>query len=290
MKANSLSINIPSKRCTKNCPYCISKMTGRLEYSGCDNPKFVGNIRKVRTVSMMTGINSVIITGKGEPTDNLDAIFRVVTHLRDFPIELQTNGQKLQADDGTKILEDLSQYVNTIAISVGSKKELSDLLAGDFVETVHRFGLTLRVTANLSDMWVWTHSLFEIIDICRVKMVDQLSFRKLSIPEFPVDTEEAKDTIAYIERITNLKHAEKLLKSFGAELVLNSHESTHDIRFIRNLNFGASIYMVDGVSVSWFDNCIQETNVDSDEIRSLVYWEDGHLSTSWYGSQYGRLF
>ena len=49
--------------------------------------------------------------------------------------------------------------------------------------------------------------------------------------------------------------------------------------------------MVDGVSVSWFDNCIQETNVDSDEIRSLVYWEDGHLSTSWYGSsQYGRLF
>ena len=86
-----------------------------------------------------------------------------------FRLNSVTNGQKLQADDGTKILEDLSQYVNTIAISVGSKKELSDLLAGDFVETCTPFWPypPKGLQPTCLDRWAWTHSLFEIIDICR---------------------------------------------------------------------------------------------------------------------------
>jgi hypothetical protein len=57
---------------------------------------------------------------------------------------------------------------------------------------------------------------------------------------------------------------------------------------IMRLPYGATLYMVEGVSCTHFDYCIQDSNNDND-IRSLIFHEDGHLSTSWYGSNYGRI-
>jgi hypothetical protein len=51
-------------------------------------------------------------------------------------------------------------------------------------------------------------------------------------------------------------------------------------RFLRQLHFGPSVYAYRGVSVSYSDYCIQDSNVGED-IRSLIFLEDGHLYTSW---------
>ena len=31
MRANNLTISVPYKGCDKDCPYCVSKMTGYME-------------------------------------------------------------------------------------------------------------------------------------------------------------------------------------------------------------------------------------------------------------------
>jgi hypothetical protein len=49
---------------------------------------------------------------------------------------------------------------------------------------------------------------------------------------------------------------------------------------VRRLPFGATIYDVEGISFTHFDYCVQDSNSD-DEIRSLIYMEDGHMYTSW---------
>lgn len=79
MKANSMSITIPvgnngEFKCNKNCPYCVSKMTGlnEVDYKG-----FIRHLPKAEKMAQMTEVQSVIITGKTEPTLNLKAIKQV---------------------------------------------------------------------------------------------------------------------------------------------------------------------------------------------------------------------
>jgi len=57
-------------------------------------------------------------------------------------------------------------------------------------------------------------------------------------------------------------------------------EAYPDKSFVRSIPFGAKIYDINGISLTYFEYCIQESSSDSN-IRSLIYREDGHLYTSW---------
>jgi hypothetical protein len=57
---------------------------------------------------------------------------------------------------------------------------------------------------------------------------------------------------------------------------------------IRKLRYGVRIYDLDGMSVSISDNCIQEAS-DENNLRSLIYGDDGHLYTSW-DSRASKIF
>ncbi len=59
-------------------------------------------------------------------------------------------------------------------------------------------------------------------------------------------------------------------------------------QFQYKLPYGAMLYMYDDISVTYFNYCIQDNHNEND-VRSLIFHEDGHLSTSWYGSNYGRI-
>jgi hypothetical protein len=102
-----------------------------------------------------------------------------------------------------------------------------------------------------------------------------------TIPSNFVETNESREAINYIQSV-DLEKVKTFLEGFN-NLILE--EGT----FVRNLPFGASIYMIDGISATIFRHCIQE-NSNEDDIRSLIYYEDGHMSTSWYGSNFGRIF
>ena len=264
MKANSLSISIPSEAtCKKNCPYCISKMTGK---SNVDYVNFFRNLKKARKIADNADISCVIITGKIEPLqpENLEMLLEICKMFQDYPIEVQTNGTTLNQGIVLRTLNEAK--VNTIAVSIDNWSQLREQ-----VEILKRFsilGFNTRVTINLTEN-ILSHSFWDYIRICSYSGINQISFRRLTIPDNFVETEESQKAVEYIQSVNK-----ESLKSFIDEF--NS--------FI--LKEGA---MLDDISVTFFENCIQE-NSNEDDIRSLIYFEDGHMSTSWYGSNHGRIF
>jgi molybdenum cofactor biosynthesis enzyme MoaA len=276
MKANSLSISIPSEAtCKKNCPYCISKMTGK---SNVDYVNFFRNLKKARKIADNADISCVIITGKTEPLqpENLEMLLEICKMFQDYPIEVQTNGTTLNQGIVLRTLNEAK--VNTIAVSIDSWSQLREQ-----VEILKRFsilGFNTRVTINLTEN-ILSHSFWDYIRICSYSGINQISFRRLTIPDNFVETEESRKAVEYIQSV-NKESSKSFIDEFNSFVL---KEGT----FVRKLSFGASIYMFDDISVTVFENCIQE-NSNEDDIRSLIYFEDGHLSTSWYGSNHGRIF
>jgi molybdenum cofactor biosynthesis enzyme MoaA len=276
MKANSLSISIPSEAtCKKNCPYCISKMTGK---SNVDYVNFFRNLKKARKIADNADISCVIITGKTEPLqpENLEMLLEICKMFQDYPIEVQTNGTTLNQGIVLRTLNEAK--VNTIAVSIDSWSQLREQ-----VEILKRFsilGFNTRVTINLTEN-ILSHSFWDYIRICSYSGINQISFRRLTIPDNFVETEESRKAVEYIQSV-NKESSKSFIDEFNSFVL---KEGT----FVRKLSFGASIYMFDDISVTVFENCIQE-NSNEDDIRSLIYFEDGHMSTSWYGSNHGRIF
>lgn len=276
MKANSLSISIPSEAtCKKSCPYCISKMTGK---SNVDYVNFFRNLKKARKIADNADISCVIITGKTEPLqpENLEMFLEICKMFQDYPIEVQTNGTTLNQGAVLRTLNEAK--VNTIAVSIDNWNQLREQ-----VEILKRFsnlGFNTRVTINLTEN-ILSHSFWDYIRICSYSGINQISFRRLTIPNNFAETEESQKAVEYIQSV-NKESSKSFIDEFNSFVL---KEGT----FVRKLSFGASIYMLDDISVTIFENCIQE-NSNEDDIRSLIYFEDGHMSTSWYGSNHGRIF
>lgn len=276
MKANNLSISIPSDtKCKKNCPYCISKMTGPAKI---DPRNFMKNLDKVKTLADHSEVSSVIITGKTEPLqeENLILVSIIGEVFKDYPLEIQTNGLTLTKDSVIQILEE--SHINTIAVSIDKMQQFIRL--SDTLKSLDRKGFNVRVTINITSD-VLTYPLETIIDICKLSKVSQLSFRRLTVPKNRVSAPESDKAAKYISEVYG-ESVTLFLGEFENELSLKG-------TFVRSLPFGASLFMYEGLSCTSFENCIQE-EAEDDNIRSLIYYEDGHLSTSWYGSNFGRIF
>jgi len=276
MKANSLSISLPYAGCNKNCPYCVSKMTGIPDNKENDYHFFLKNIEKAKTIADHADVSSVLLTGKGEPLLCQEAIHDVCKVFKNYPIEIQTNGILLEESIGF-----ISQnYIDTIAVSIDSMEQLVSLKS--CFEEYSKLNINIRITVNLVNKITKNYYIREFIKFCEEAHVSQLSFRCITAPDFAVNTEEGIKARKWIR-----ENVDPYLES-SFLLAFNNIISAEGI-FIRELSFGSKIYMINGISCVSFEKCIQENSKESD-IRSLIYWEDGHLSTSWLGSNYGRIF
>lgn len=275
MKANSLSISIPSEAtCKKNCPYCVSKMTGTTEV---DYINFFKNLKKARKIADNADISCVIITGKTEPLqpENLEMFLEICKIFQDYPIEVQTNGTTLNQGAVLRTLNEAR--VNTVAVSIDNWNQMRE--QGEILNRLSKLGFNTRVTINLTEN-ILSHSHWDYIRVCSYYRINQVSFRQLTIPEY-LETPAPKEVYEYINSIDK-DRIKKFLEDLNSVI-------TKEGLFIRKLPFGASIYIVEGISFTVLNHCIQE-NSNEDDIRSLIYFEDGHLSTSWYGSNHGRIF
>ena len=280
MKANSLSINVPFVGCNKRCPYCVSNMTGKVQQSnGIDIENFYRKLKKAKTVANHAQVNSIILTGKGEPLLNQDAISKVCGMFSEFPVEIQTNGKLLE---NTNVVDLLYKYgVDAVAISIDSRKQLDKLR--DAIKYIRLIGnMTIRLTVNLVNDIMDNFTAESFIDYVRKIGVHQVSFREITVPSYAVETEESIKTQEWIKNNVSDKKFLQFMKGYN-KLIKRKGV------FIQSLPFGVSIYMIDKVSCTYFDYCIQDNN-KGDDIRSLIYWEDGHMSCSWMGSNWGRIF
>ena len=105
-------------------------------------------------------------------------------------------------------------------------------------------------------------------------------------PQFEEESNEARKIDAELEA----EGFDREDKSYYEELVkgLNALTKAKDCIFLRTLPYGAKLYDIYGISVTYFDYCIQDSS-NEDDLRSLIFQEDGHLNTNW-NSEAGRIF
>lgn len=271
LKANNLTISVPYNGCNKNCPYCISKMTGYIEK---DESQILRNMKKVKKIANTANISSVLITGKGEPLLSEYYTNMFIEEFQDYPLELQTNGIELINDKSLETI--IRLYKNGLDVLALSFDEFEDFEKFEAVMKRIKNFLILRITFNVTSKLA-NKTFKNLLEKCKEHHVDQLTLRKIISPNNSLDFSVAN----WIEKFAGEKYYNPIIKEAINEVEMRG-------TFLRSTNFGTKIYDLDGVSFSHSEYCIQENN-NSTDIRSLIFMEDGHLYTSW-GSKASILF
>jgi len=257
MKANNLTICIDAK-CTKDCPYCISKMTWAPK---ANDKLFYRNLNKAVKLAELASVNSVLITSKGEPLNNLATINYCSRWFREFPLELQTNGTLLDES----IIDNLYDHgINTIAISIDTKEDINKF--EDIYYHCNELEINIRLTIVLTNLW--TLDADTLLKYCKFYGIKQITFRIATIPSNSL----SKETSSWIYTSVNHEKISSFLNYF--------HRNNEPKNLVRSLPFGVNVYDCAGIAVTTMSYCIQESN-NSEDIRSLIYHQDGHLYTSW---------
>jgi len=272
MRAQNLTISVPGNKCNKNCPYCVSKITGSVNYN---EKLFTRNISKVINYAKTAQVNSVLFTSKGEPTLNFCSLLNLIDRFKDFPTELQTNGL-MGLENVHSFINDLyAVELNILALSFDNWSDFDYF--NKLTRVANDAGIIVRATLNITnslknyilkdDASLVDGALNCMIYLCKKNYISQLSFRKITIPN-------------NCKRTAQVKWIEENVDQNLYDIIKNEVLTHKNAKRIRELPFGTSIYDIDGISVATFDYCIQDSH-NIDDIRSLIYLEDGHLYTAW---------
>jgi len=268
MKANNLTISIPAS-CTKNCPYCISQMTWAPKV---DQALFYKNLPVAKMVARQAQVSSVLLTSKGEPLNNRDAVILCLDKFKSYPTELQTNGDLLTEN----MISELALHsLNTLAISIDYYKSIYKF---DYIyEMCNGLGIIPRITIVLTSIWQ-EFDVDGILKECKELGIKQLTFRKSSVPNI-LSGPNAEKTAAWIQ---NHKHTYDNNDISQQEKFLNNiiEKMSESKSLVRNLPFGGGVYDINGIAITIIDYCIQESN-NTEDIRSIIHHQDGHGYTDW---------
>ena len=271
MKAQTLSVCLPGHACDKKCFYCVSKMTWA---PAVNETIWMENIHKVAHFARMAQVTDVILTGKGEPVLN-GRLLHAAEVFKDWPVVVQTNGKHL-AQNLSEHPDTLGSFkhIDILAVSIDNPAQM------DEYQPIWDATTNTRITSRITVML--TPEVCEVpfqawVEKCCANGIRGLSFREVTIPNDCVDTSIALETANTIRKIIegNKDSIKKWIENFVV--------STASRPILRKLPYGAVIKDFGGVSVTKFDYCLQDSSGDED-IRSLVYNQDGHLYTSWSSS------
>jgi len=266
MKAQTLAVCLPGSTCDKKCPYCVSKMTWAPP---ADEAAWNANLHKVAHFARMAQVTDVIITGKGEPTINSNLLVAAKV-FSDWPLVVQTNGRRWSKHLDALITH--GSFFNVIAVSIDSPIQMHTY-SQMWEEIKTMTPTTSRITVMLTpEVCQMDFSWWE--ETCKTFGIRGLSFREITIPGEVAGTSESNEVTAWIEGLAQNPTILDWKKSFDDIF------SNPNFPVIRRLPYGAVIKDFSGVSVTKIEFCMQDSNSE-DDIRSLVYNQDGHLYTTW---------
>jgi len=283
MKFKTFSIIAGNAACNARCPYCVSKMTPRqginLEEAKINWRNFEIGAR----LAKQSGIDTVMITGKGEPllfpgqiTDYLDALKRF-----EFPfIELQTNGiliseQKEKYDEFLKDWYNKGLTIPSISIAhydneknrqifLPHKKQYPDL--SELISKFHDFGYSVRLACVLLDGFIDSSSQLEkLVNFSKENKVEQLTIRPVNKPVLTHDN----SVYDYVSKNYLKGEQEKEMRDYlerKGEPILE-------------LPFGGIVYDISGQNVCFTNSLTHDKNPD--KTRQLIFFPDGHLRYDW---------
>lgn len=266
MTANNLTISMPYAACGKDCPYCVSKMTG---YMKSNTELFLDNLWLAERMAEQMGVSSVLITSKGEPFQCKEELLQQVYDIFvAYPLEIQTNGLILLNDDFH-----IDDHLNVVAVSVDDPIYF-EMRYSDIWEKISKSNAIARATILMSARFKgWTLSNF--LRKCEQFNIRQLTFRRATIPENRIRNKESQGAVDWIEQHNCIGYYRDIID----EIILFSHNSEENT-LVRKLPFGAEVHDFDGISLTYFDYCLQEYS-NGGNLRSLIYQEDGHMYTTW---------
>lgn len=286
MRIQSLSVVVPTKRCINDCAFCVSKM--HFE----DYPNIVQNyithgqpngdakhyIKRLE-FARDNGCNTVILTGTGEPQQNMNFLtfFGEINYELEKPfrkIEIQTTGAGINEQD----LEFFYRVVGITTVSI-SVSALDDSLNAAYNGTnpkvqvnitelcrkIKEMGMNVRLSCNLTDWFdKFESNPQNFFHICHdVYKADQITLRTLYSGES--DTPQAlwiKEHGAAPETIYALK---QYITHFGKQL--------------EKMEYGYVKYSIFEMGIVLDDDCMSTEVKDS--YKYLILRPDCKLYSKW---------
>ena len=281
MKIQTFTIVVGGNKCNASCPYCVSKLTGKSTCSDKIEDINIRNFHKACKFAKMSGVSTVLLTGKGEPLLYPDHITRYLKILEpyNFPfIELQTNGIEFEVLSGHLLEKWYKLGLTTISLScVGLCPDDNGEIFGrnlrlaENIKMLHNFGFSVRVSCIMLKSCI--DSISTIIDFtkwCKENKVEQFTVRPVTNIKYSDCDTDAK------HKIYNWINEHKLDKSD-----INKIKEYFDVNAIilLDLAHGARVYDYKGQNLS-ISNCLTEST-NPDDIRQLIYYQNGRLMYSW---------
>ena len=282
MEVQSLSVCVPTPKCVNNCAFCVSKMkesdyTNQIEKNKRFRDLYRKDYIKRLQFARDNGCNTVILTGDGEPLQNLRFLddFSEWNDKLTSPfhwIEIQTSGILLDEE----MLRHLRNTVgvNTISLSLSNVFDSIDnakingipeklfFSIQNLCAEIKRYDFNLRLSLNMTDAYD-DRSVEEIFQMAKKLGANQITFRVLYTSG--LDTKEDK----WIE-----KHAcdSDAINEIDDYIEANGNK-------LEVLPFGATRYSVNGMSVVIDSDCMA-TEVKQ-TIRYLVLRPNCKLYSRW---------
>lgn len=283
MKIQILSIVAGTAICNARCPFCISKMTPK---QGVDIKEPEVNWRNFNIacgLAKTAGVNSAMITSKGEATLYPGQITKYLRHLQkhNFPlIELQTNAVLFneQRDKYIPLLQSWYELgLTTIAISVVHYKAEKNKLVytphkenyinlDQTIDDLHKIGFSVRLSCMLAKEFIdTTKEVKELLKYAKDKKVEQVTIRSINKPDSSENKNIETWTSKHMLDEEELTAIEQFLKREGKQLM--------------KLAYGGIVYDFNGQNVC-LSNCLT-IDRETDNIRQLIFFPDGHLRYDW---------
>ena len=281
MKISTFSIVCGGRKCNAKCPYCVSKMTKGV--GKCKNIALGDinkrNFNKACWFAKQSGVSTALLTGVGEPLIYQSHITQILQWLQphEFPfIELQTNGIELENLSGGALPRWYTMGLDTICLSVAHwvDKENQEIFGDkwkslkDNIRLLHDLGFSVRLSCVMVDGWVDSiGQVKKMIAFCQGQGVEQLTCRPVGMP----DDSKSKTVRRWVMQRSIDKEVEQEIADYFAR----SPKST----LLLELPHGANVYDYEGQNIS-INNCLTHST-NPDEVRQLIFAEDGHLRYSW---------
>jgi hypothetical protein len=288
MQATSMSINLPGK-CNLSCPFCISHLNPGVPGS---YERLKSSVTKAQRFMERWQIDTVLVTGRGEPLLNLRQVYGIVSyfgapHQGTPRVELQTNGVLATESVLFQLRQD---GLTTLAISAASSDaKTSARVMGaepsfDFwrvLKEAQEMRLTTRLCLNLTQEELsvvngyvpkgeLTRWLIQIASKCEEYGVKQLTLRQLGKPE--IGFAGSNKAARWIS-----KHGVSDHLMDGLRFTLSKYGVP-----IYTLPHGDAVYSFKGLSIS-LATCMAQEVEPSNKIRSLVLQPDGCVHVGWRG-------
>lgn len=282
MKIQTFSIVVGTSACNAHCPYCISKMTGIKGFCNV-SPINWRNFDKACLLAKTSGVSSVIITGKGEPTLYPDQITQYLKKLMPFQfpiVELQTNGivfgknfsqYKAYLDTWWKlgltfVSLSIVHYDPEKNRQIYLPEEKKYINIGRLIDQLHQLGYSVRLSCTLLKKFIDSpKEVNQMVLTARKWQVDQLSLRPVAVPNVCENDQVCRWTKKAVLDEENLSRIKVFLDSQGHKLASFGH--------------GAVIYDINDQNVC-LTNALTIKPV-TEEIRQSIFLPNGRLSFDW---------